>query len=612
MPTKTAIDSWAIAKRQLAVISVFLLLFAMILAVLYWKDRQREWRLREEQATHRLDLAFELISRDLERVRSDILYVANQPVVQSFQADDTDSKKRVETEFVNFLRFKQTYQQLRLINAQGLESVRVDLRGSQVYVVPDEQLQDKKNRYYVQESLELQSGEILVSEFDLNQEYGVIEQPLNPVIRFVTPVGAGEGETQYLLVANYRGAPLLSELSRISLPGETYLIRDDGGYLLGPGDNNSWGWLLGHDRTFASQFSQAWVQSHDADHNCLLTPSGAFAFREVQLQNLGHVPQEANRAGKSKVIVSHLVPPAISRAGRSIQIVSHLPAEQVFATSNQLLNRLLVLVALILLPLYVLTRFWAVASLRRKQQNRLILESERKLRELSSRLVKIQEDERRAISREIHDQLGQQATAINLDLKLAERKSESSEVKQQLQRAIDESEQLLNTLHDFAARVRPVELDDLGLYDAVESHLWEFKQRSGIEFGFQSNINQVELPAVIAENVYRLIQESLNNVLKHADATRVEVTIELQDSKPGSALLVRITDDGVGTSTSSENGDSKDTLLDGNRRLGILGMRERVDLLGGSLELKSQLGQGTTIDVHVPLGGPVANSAGRD
>lgn len=583
MPTNNVIDSWDIAKRQLAVISVFLFLFATILAVLYWKDRQREWRLREEQSTHRLDLAFELISRDLERVRSDVYYVANQPAVRNFQFDDEASRKRVEAEFASILRFKRTYQQLRLIDIEGHESVRVELHDSRVRVTPVEQLQDKQDRYYVRESLQLRSGELFVSDFDLNQEYGVIEQPLNPVIRFVTPVTTPDDKTRYLLVANYRGAPLLNELSGISLPGETYLVRADSEYLLGPGDNSAWGWLLGHGRSFATQFTSAWAQRKAPDRECRLTPHGAFAFQEVRLQNLARTQR------------------GIRPSGSAILIVSHIPAEQVFSTSNQLLNRLLVLVALTLLPLYVLTRFWAIASLRRKQQNLLILESERKLRELSSRLVKIQEDERRAISREIHDQLGQQATAINLDLKLAARKSESGEVQEQLRRAIDESEHLLNTLHDFATRVRPVELDDLGLHDAVESHLWEFKQRSKVDVGFESNVNNLSLPSVIAENVYRLIQESLNNVLKHANATRVDVTIEIQEPTTPRALLVRIRDNGIGTKSSRDDSESKNTILDGNRRLGILGMRERVDLLGGTLDLQSQPGQGTTISVRVPL-----------
>jgi signal transduction histidine kinase len=439
----------------------------------------------------------------------------------------------------------------------------------------------------------LRPGELFVSDFDLNQEYGVIEKPLNPVIRFVTPISNREGDIQYLLVANYRGAPLLYDLSAISLPGETFLMREESEYLLGPGDS-AWGWLLGHDRSFASQFPLAWSRRPESVDGCLLTPEGVFAFRDVQLQNLGRAQRNA------------------SQSGSQMLIASYLPPEQVFATSNQLLNRLLVLVALILLPLYILTRFWAVGSLRRQQQNHLILASEKKLRELSSRLVKIQEDERRAISREIHDQLGQQATAINLDLKLAARKAQSEEIEEQLRRAIDESEQLLNTLHDFATRVRPVELDDLGLHDAVESHLWEFKQRSGIDIGFESNVNQVELPPVISENVYRLIQESLNNVLKHADATRVDVAIELQDTPVVKTLSVRIKDDGVGARANSGNEDHDNTILDGNRRLGILGMRERVDLLGGQLEFISQPGQGTAIEVVVPVDETVEVSGGRD
>ena len=115
----------------------------------------------------------------------------------------------------------------------------------------------------------------------------------------------------------------------------------------------------------------------------------------------------------------------------------------------------------------------------RQLQNQQIAISEERLRELSSRLLRIQEDERRAISREIHDELGQQATAINLDLKLADRNIESEQARSHLERAIRENEQLLQTLHAFATRVRPAVLDDLGLRDALQSHLWEFHSNFG-------------------------------------------------------------------------------------------------------------------------------------
>ncbi len=578
-----------VAKRQCATIGAFLVIFALALLVLFVKDRQREWRLRVEQSDHRLELAYELITRDLGRVRSDILNLASQRSVQEFEIANEDSRKRVETEFGNFLRFKQTYQQLRLLDVQGLERVRVDLRDSVVSVIPDSELQDKKDRYYFRESLGLNEGDVFISEFDLNQEHGLIEQPLNPVVRFATPIHHSNGKLESLLVANYLGAPLLNDLSEISLPGKTFVIREDGQYLLGPQRGDSWGWLLDHSRTFGSHFPDAWSRKQALQSECTWTPEGAFAFRKIEMQRFGRARMDQ------------------SRAGNQLLLVSFLPAAEVFATSNQLLNRLLILAAIMILPLFILTRFWAEATVRRQQQNLLIIASEKKLRELSFRLVRIQEEERRAISREIHDQLGQQVTAINLDLKLAQRESGSDKNNTQLQRAIGESEQLLESLHQFAMRIRPVELDDLGLHDAVESHLWEFQNRTGIEFDFKSNVDSLTISPMIAENVYRLVQESLNNVLKHANAKYVCVSIERVDKQetngcPGETVLKMVVeDDGVGTSNPMKNQPGENVSPVGQSRLGLLGMRERVDLLGGTFELAFGAESGTTVSVTVPL-----------
>jgi len=581
-PSDHRLDRRDVLKRQTVAVSAFLAILVLIVALLYWSDRRREWRLREEQAAHRLELAYELITRDLRRVRSDALFVANQYVVRNFDPDDEKSRRQVENEFANFLRYKQTCQQIRLIDTSGHEAVRVDLRGTEVAILPESELQDKGDRYYVHEALRLNPGEVFVSEFDLNQEYGVIEQPLNPVIRFVTPVGRAPGDPEYLLVVNYRGGALLRELAGISLPGQTFLIRSDGHYLLGPNPEDAWGWLLGHRRSFDTQFDNAWNGGDVAGQRCVLTDQGAVAFRQIPWQRLGRGSNESLRQQHGLILASYL------------------PFEEVFRTSNQLLGRLLILVGAMLLPVLLLTRFWAVASSRRQQQNNLILESEARLRELSSSLVRIQEAERRAISREIHDQLGQQVTAINLELKLAQREIESRNGGGQLRRAIDDSEQLLETLHDFATRVRPVELDDLGLHDALESHLWEFKVRTGIDFEFNSNLDRCSLPAVISENVYRLIQEALNNVVKHADATRVTVSVMLENSSTG-PLDVCVQDDGVGVSATIEDLRVAGKSLHGKTHLGILGMRERIDLLGGSLEIFSSAGDGTTIRASVPV-----------
>ena len=597
MPISKSPSSWDVARRQFSVVGVFLLLLAAILLSSYYKDRQQEWRLREEQANHRLELAYELITRDFERAQADILYLANQHDIQAFLQDSLGSRDKIESEFGNFLKFKKTHQQVRLVNIEGQELVRVDFRGGNAETVPEQQLQNKKDRYYIQESAELLPGEIFVSEFDLNQERGVIEQPLVPVIRFVTPVDDHSGKAGILLVANYLGGPLLRELSATSLPGQTFLIRQDGQYLLGPKPDDSWGWLLGHGHTFISQFADAWKYFQNGNESCTLTPAGAFAFRKIPLQQFGRVQPDGDDSGSELVIVSFL------------------PAAEVFATSNRLITRLALLALVTLLPLLLLTRLWAVGSVRRRQQNQLIAESESKLRELSSRLVRIQEEERRAISREIHDQLGQQVTAINLDLKLAKRDAVSESVQNQLQHAVEESELLLNTLHDFATRIRPVELDDFGLHDAVESHLEDFRKRSGIEVRFDSNTTGLTLPPIVEENVYRLVQESMNNILKHADATHASVQINLKRSTAEDELLVEITDDGIGTENEGAGAsNARSTQLTRSvserTKLGILGMRERVDLMGGEMNFVSGPGQGTAVSVRIPIGKSATDATG--
>ena len=241
------------------------------------------------------------------------------------------------------------------------------------------------------------------------------------------------------------------------------------------------------------------------------------------------------------------------------------------------------------IPVAVFARFWAKATGTRELQARRIAASEEKLRDLSSRLLRIQEDERRAISREIHDEFGQQVTAINLDLKLAERNIEAGRAKPHLVRAVSENETLLHSLHEFATRLRPAVLDDLGLLDAVESHLEEFQQRTGIDVEAELEFSSVEIPVDVADHAYRLLQESLNNVLKHAQATRVRVAMSVAGDDP-SYLFVSVRDNGRGYAAHNHRGG-----------LGLIGMRERVELLAGELRTHSDLDRGTLIEIKLPI-----------
>ena len=187
--------------------------------------------------------------------------------------------------------------------------------------------------------------------------------------------------------------------------------------------------------------------------------------------------------------------------------------------------------------------------------------------------------QRNGLSRDLHDQLGQQVTAISLDLRSLQKKTRESDASPLLRKAIEETDELLQSLHEIATRVRPSVLDDLGLPDAVDSLLTEYQQRTGVQVSSQLHFHEDRIPAPVRENVYRILQEALANVASHAKVDEAQVIIQTDRHM----LRMSVRDAGIGF---QPNGQQQST------RLGILGMRERVELLNGQFELESTPGEG--------------------
>ena len=226
----------------------------------------------EQEAEHVLDLQQELLFSELRGVQSDLLYLATQDVLQQFLSSDSSARESLEQEYVNFALKKAVYDQIRLLDPAGLETVRINYRNGNADVVPDE-LQSKATRYYYQQALLLEKGEVFVSPFDLNVEHGKIEQPIEPVIRFVTPVFDESGEKRGLLVLNYLGTQLLAKLKQLSTSfrGETMLVNPAGEYLQAPNPSHEWSWLLGS----SSEFSHRLLRRLDwRENDC---PQASFA-----------------------------------------------------------------------------------------------------------------------------------------------------------------------------------------------------------------------------------------------------------------------------------------------------------------------------------------------
>ena len=236
----------------------------------------------------------------------------------------------------------------------------------------------------------------------------------------------------------------------------------------------------------------------------------------------------------------------------------------------------------------LLIYYWAHSAEIRHHHESLIAESEARLRQLSTSLLETQEAERRTLSRTLHDELGQLVTAMRLDLGMLKRGQASPESRELLQRIMGQADALLRSLHEIASNARPSVLDDLGLHDAIESFISEYQERRSVTVDSLIVFNQDEIPTRIGENAYRIAVEALSNVARHAKVDSVQLTIE----QLGNELRVSVRDDGVGFDAES---------LGNSTRLGILGMRERAELLNGSFRLISNPGHGTHLEVVLPL-----------
>ncbi|GAB4545107.1 MAG: GAF domain-containing protein [Anaerolineae bacterium] len=228
----------------------------------------------------------------------------------------------------------------------------------------------------------------------------------------------------------------------------------------------------------------------------------------------------------------------------------------------------------------------AIQNARLFEQVRL---GRRQLRTLSRRLVEVQEAERRHIARELHDQAGQALSSLLVSLHLLEEAAERGEVVEahlvDMKRTLDT---LSEGLHQLASDLRPASLDHLGLAAALRQYVETFSRQHGLFVQFEMvGLEEERLPATVEIALYRIVQEALTNVVRHAQASRADIVLE----RRGDRVITIVEDDGVGFDylAAMQNG-----------RLGLVGMQERAEMLGGSLAIESSPGVGTTLLVEVP------------
>lgn len=218
---------------------------------------------------------------------------------------------------------------------------------------------------------------------------------------------------------------------------------------------------------------------------------------------------------------------------------------------------------------------------------------EEALKNLSRKILRAQEEERRRISRELHDEVGQSLTAISVTL--ATLRNNGAATSEHIRRVVAGTQHLLedtmDSVHRFARELRPAMLDELGLLPALRSHIKSFSARTGLRVRLRADPAAEKLNGDQKTAIFRIVQESLTNVAKHAHATRVTISLRPADGD----MCVEIADNGKSFRTDPEIAAKQ------KQRLGLLGMQERARLIDGRFSIQPDPGRGTTVRVTFPF-----------
>jgi signal transduction histidine kinase len=372
--------------------------------------------------------------------------------------------------------------------------------------------------------------------------------------------------------------------------------------------------LLAADDRLAAEYKQQFLDKERAieaqlgAYQRLLTPQARETygrFREDLLSWLGALQPaldwdaEARRSRGYAFMQQQVLPRrtvVLESADRVQQVAERdleRSSEDVGTIVSELRLRLMVLIGLTLLTGVVLASLvlWRLLRLENESSLRFheVLTTREELKRLSAELLSAQESERRRISRELHDEVGQVLSAVALGLgsaRSALKEDNREEVFRQLQSLLEMIERNMGVVRNIALLLRPTMLDDLGLVPALKWLAREFSRNSSAEVDVVAEAFPDDLPEEHRTCIFRVVQEAVRNAARHAGAGRIRIYLRQESA----AIHVSVQDDGEGFDPAQEKG------------LGMIGMQERVVHLGGRLQVDSEPGRGTIVSFELPSG----------
>ena len=370
-----------ITKNQLFIgLLSFLLWFLPLLGTVSYIYHIEVNSFRKELSSEELlsvHVGKEVIIKDLEAISADVLMLAKQTEFYELPSAPSQSDfAGLNREFLLLSQIKQHYDQVRFIDHNGQEVIRVNLKNGLSTIVSPEQLQNKANRYYFKDAFELAEGEIFVSPFDLNIEHGEIEKPFKPMLRFASPVFDKKGIKRGIVILNYLGSKLITDFKEATTHKNTdsMLLNNKGFWLYSIDSSNEWGFMLNNNRRFENLYPSAWQYIDDNDVGQVFNKEGMFTFDTLYPLTDGLLSSAGNH--QHSHIDGQIPANELSQLRKEKEyywkIVSHVSNEKIVIAAQETRSRQLY----IFLPIFILLLFaqlWIFyAYLQKTKKDRLL------------------------------------------------------------------------------------------------------------------------------------------------------------------------------------------------------------------------------------------------
>jgi diguanylate cyclase (GGDEF)-like protein len=267
------------------------LISSVIIMTYYFNNNKTKLKSVKKNEFHYVNLLNEVVKRSFSEIISDLFIISNSNLISDKIFSSYHERILLALELYSFVKARKIYDQIRVIDTNGNEIVRVNYNDGSPEIVSEKELQNKRGRYYFENAINLKKSEIYISSFDLNMEHDQIEIPFRPVIRFAISIFNNYGEKIGIIVINYLGESILNDLKYINKKiarSTLFLINQKGYFLLNPNKNYEWSFMFKDKKqyVFKDFYPNAWQQISKNKNGQFLNEKGLFTYMTISLDNL--------------------------------------------------------------------------------------------------------------------------------------------------------------------------------------------------------------------------------------------------------------------------------------------------------------------------------------